>query len=96
MPRATIGGGASSVLGSEADFERRSIDLRAGRGWRWDIAAAAEAGGDQRSGWGAWRICYLQVSIQVCFEIYSRFETSDVRFQWGGGRPDLRIAPSVL
>ena len=22
------------------------------------IAAAAEAGGDQRSGWGAWRICY--------------------------------------
>ena len=28
---AGIGGGASSVLGSEADFERRSIDLRAGR-----------------------------------------------------------------
>ena len=28
---AGIGGGASSVLGSEADFERRSIDLRACR-----------------------------------------------------------------
>ena len=28
---AGIGGGASSVLGSEADFERWSIDLRAGR-----------------------------------------------------------------
>ena len=28
---AGIGGGASSVLGSEADFERRSIDLRADR-----------------------------------------------------------------
>ena len=26
---AGIGGGASSLLGSEADFERRSIDLRA-------------------------------------------------------------------
>ena len=28
---AGIGGGASSVLGSEADFERRSIDRRSGR-----------------------------------------------------------------
>ena len=39
---------------------------------------------------GAYVTC--QVSIQVCFEIYSRFETSDFTFQWGGGRPDLRIA----
>ena len=40
---------------------------------------------------GAYVTC--QVSIQVCFEIYSRYENLDVRFQWGGARPDLRIAP---
>ena len=27
------------------------------------IAAAAEAGGDQRSGWGAWRICYRRLPL---------------------------------
>ena len=39
---------------------------------------------------GAYVTC--QVSIQVCFEIYSRFETCRFRFQRGGGIPDLRIA----
>ena len=42
---------------------------------------------------GAYVTC--QVSIQVCFEIYSRFETQMFVFQWGGARPDLRIARSV-
>ena len=35
---------------------------------------------------GAYVTC--QVSIQVCFEICLRFETSNVRFQWGGAIPD--------
>ena len=58
---AGIGGGASSVLGSEADFERRSIDLRAGR-WV-ALRHRRHRGGrrpDQRtSGRGVWRICYM-------------------------------------
>ena len=42
---------------------------------------------------GAYVTC--QVSIQVCFEIYSRFETQMFVSSGEGARPDLRIAPTV-
>ena len=66
---AGIGGGASSVLGSEADFASADRDRSEGcclLGWPMggaagDIAASAEAGGDQRSGWGrgAYVACHM-------------------------------------
>ena len=42
---------------------------------------------------GAYVTCQVSIqgSIQVCFDLFE-IQNLDVRFQWGGGRPDLRIA----